>query len=374
MLSRNREAPFQRMDTLGMRTRLWLRLLQEVDRPIDRGFEHRAVGSTALALANSVGHRLRRVTDRGRLPLPDDVEVTFILGHWRSGTTFLHHLLAAHPRFTTLPTSMAVFPDLYGTPLLQPVLDALGIGQPYRRLIDNVVIGPDAPMELEFAILNLTGLSEYLSVAFPKARRDFLRFLRADPSACTPAETAAWRKAVVDTTGRLARGGRHVLHKNPPSTATLLELKAIFPRARFVFLHREPVGAYLSTLKTWQTLTVAGTMQRGGDAGLEDYVLDRYEILHGAYLDQRDRLPPGDLVELSFEELLADPMAAVERVHAGLGWGAVDRPVFQGFLDGVKSYERGSFTAPDPVVAARVTERWGPIHAKLAAGRTTTAA
>lgn len=366
MLKRNREAPFQRMDTLGMRSRLWVRLLQEVERPVHRGFEHRALGSSALALVNSLGHRVRRVTDAGPLPLADDVEVTFILGHWRSGTTFLHHLLAADPRFATLPTSMAVFPDLHGTPLLQPVLDALGIGRPYQRLIDNVVIGPDAPMELEFAILNLTGLSEYLSVAFPRSRRDFLRFLRADPAACTPGETAAWRRAVVETTGRLARGGRHVLHKNPPSTATLLELKAIFPRARFVFLHREPVGCYLSTLKTWQTLTVAGTLQNGGDAGLEDYVLDRYELLHRAYLDQRDRLAPGELVELSFEDLLADPMGAVARVHEGLGWGPMDRPVFQAFLDGVKSYERGSFSPPDPAIAERVTARWGPIHAELA--------
>ena len=365
MLERNREHPFQRMDTLGMTPRVWVRVLSGVPRPIHAGFEHRALGAGALAVANSVGRRMRRAVDTARGPLPDDTEVLFIVGHWRSGTTMLHHLLATSGRWATLPTSMAVFPELHGTPLLMPVLNALGIGQPYRRLIDNVMLSPDSPMELEFAILNLTGESEYLSVTFPMARRRFLRYLRADPRDSSDIETARWRQAVLTTTARLARGGRPVLHKNPPSTSTIAELKDLFPRARFVFLHRDPLGVYKSTMKTWRTLTEAGTLQWGGDEGLSDYVLDRYEILHRAYLEQRELLSQDELVELTFEELLADPMAAVHRIVGELGLDPIDPEPLESYLEQTKRYRRGSFQELDPGIRELVERRWGPIRAAL---------
>ena len=364
-MTRNREHPFQRMDTLGMSPRVWARVLSGVPGPIHRGFEHRALGAGGLAVANSVGKRLRQFSDRALGPLRDDVEVVFIIGHWRSGTTFLHHLLAESGRWETLPTSMAIFPELHGTPLLMPVLNRLGIGQPYRRLIDNVMLSPDSPMELEFAVLNLTGQSEYLSVTFPHARGRFLRYLRAHPHDSTPDETARWQKAVVDTTTRLARGGRPVLHKNPPSTSTIAELKQLFPRSKFVFLHRDPVGVFKSTLKTWTTLTEAGTLQWGGLEGLPEYLLDRYERLHRAYLDQRGSLAPNELVELSFEELLAEPMDAVRQIAAALELNPIEEAPLQRYLDGTRRYQRGAFDELDPSIRAVVEQRWGPIRAEL---------
>lgn len=364
MLKRNREHPFQRMDVLGMRPRTWRRTLARVPRPVDRGFEHRVLGGLMVAAANAVGARLRRLNGQA-LPNPSGIEVTFIIGHWRSGTTFLHHLLAANPRFGTLPTSMAIFPDLYGTPLLMPVLTALGIGKPYRRLIDNVMLTPDSPMELEFAVLNLTGLSEYLSTNFPRNRRDFLKYLRASPSDCTVDEDRAWRRAVIETTARLAVDGRTVLHKNPPSTANIGELKRMFPRAQFVFLHREPLGVFRSTLRTWQRLTHGGTLQWDVDDGLEDYVIERYIRLHEAYLAQRGQISPGDLVEMRFEDLLADPLAAVGAIHRQLGWGAPDIAVHEGYLSSVERYQRGDYAVPDSELTNRVQQTWGPIRERL---------
>lgn len=346
-----------------MTPRVWARVLSEVPGPVvHRGFENRVLGAGALSVANSAGKRLRRAVDRARGPLPDDTEVVFIVGHWRSGTTLLHHLMATSGHWATLPTSMAVFPELHGTPLLMPVLNALGIGKPYRRLIDNVMLSPDSPMELEFAVLNLTGQSEYLSVTFPHARDRFLRYLRADPGESSADETARWRQAVVETTARLARGGRPVLHKNPPSTSMIAELKALYPRARFAFLHRDPVGVYKSTMKTWATLTRAGTVQRGGLEGLSEYVLKRYEVLHRAYLDQRSVLGEHELVELAFEDLLADPIAAVQRITEALDLDPIDPQPLQAFLDERKGYQRGAFTELDPAVRDEVERRWGPIR------------
>ncbi len=82
----------------------WLRLLA-LGPPLHPSRFGRIIGVTAASCANSVlnlaeravfGRRVARV----RLDHPP----LFILGHWRSGTTLLHNLLARDPQFVA-PTT-----------------------------------------------------------------------------------------------------------------------------------------------------------------------------------------------------------------------------------------------------------------------------
>ncbi len=353
---------FRRMDTLGMTPRVWLRCLSGAPGPIDRRYVTRALGAGALSFVSALATLFPQ-------PDPavsaDELEVYFIIGHWRSGTTFLHHLLAVDPRFIPLPQSMAVFPHLHGTPLLRPTLRALKIDGEYRRLIDNVLISPQAPMELEYALAALTGESEYLGWTFPRNRRAYLKYLRAEPSALSRLTTRRWERAMVDITEGLASPRGIVLHKNPASTAAVDEIKALFPRARFVFIYRDARDVYASTMKMMRALTDAGTLQEDDDdAALSEYVLERYCVLHEAFLRRRAALPADDLVFVRFESLAEDPLASVRRIYRRFGHEP-DEDRFAPYIARTRGYKRNKHRPLEPRALSAVESRWRPIQRQL---------
>ncbi len=353
---------FRRMDTLGMTPRVWLRCLASAPGPIDGRYITRALGAGALSLVSALATFFPQ-------PEPavsaDELEVFFIIGHWRSGTTFLHHLLASDPRFNALPQSMAVFPHLHGTPLLRPTLRALKLDGEYRRLIDNVLISPRAPMELEYALAALTGESEYLGWTFPRNRRAYLKYLRAEPASLSRLETRRWERAMVDITESLARPRGTVLHKNPASTAAVDGVKRLFPRARFVFIYRDARAVYRSTMKMMRALTEAGTLQEDADdEALSAYVLERYCVLHEAFLRKRVALPPEDLVFVRFESLAQDPLASVRRIYRRFGLEP-DAELFAPFIARARGYKRNNHRPIDPAALSAVESRWRPIQRQL---------
>jgi hypothetical protein len=94
---------------LGFEFFAWLRLLARNRFAVAPARIPRAVGITLAAAVNSslrgvqalvYGRRVRRT------PVPDDP--IFIIGHWRTGTTMLHELLALDPRHRCpRPTSVS---------------------------------------------------------------------------------------------------------------------------------------------------------------------------------------------------------------------------------------------------------------------------
>jgi hypothetical protein len=79
----------------GITADAWWRLLRENGFSVDAAYWHRAAFVTVVSLLNSYYRRredrlYREAIERARITQPP----LFILGHWRSGTTLLHYLLA----------------------------------------------------------------------------------------------------------------------------------------------------------------------------------------------------------------------------------------------------------------------------------------
>ena len=60
-------------------------------------------------------------------------------------------------------------------------------------------------------------------------------------------------------------------------------------------------------------------LKRPTSAQIHDFILSQFAILWDEFAADRALIPPGRLVELSFEELSTDPVAAVRRVYSALG-------------------------------------------------------
>ena len=92
----------------------------------------------------------------------------FIIGHWRTGTTWMHELLACDPSFRT-PISLECFAP--GHALVSGfLLRKLSAILPPVRPADAMQVGWDLPQEDEFALLNLGIGSPYETIFFPNRR------------------------------------------------------------------------------------------------------------------------------------------------------------------------------------------------------------
>ena len=91
----------------GMTFGDWWALLRRHRFAIDRKQWHRALVQTAVSASNSAGARMERWRYGDRIEAARVEAPLFILGHYRSGTTHLHNLLALDPQFAA-PTFFQV--------------------------------------------------------------------------------------------------------------------------------------------------------------------------------------------------------------------------------------------------------------------------
>jgi len=122
-------------------------------------------------------------------------------------------------------------------------------------------------------------------------------------------------------------------YKLPESLLVLDEIGRAFPRARFVHLIRDPLGTCLrrthmtarydnqvgqaSLLAAYRWMGYAPHLAASDPDAVRMAVTTLHQV--GAALDWTRTLPPHRLLELRFEDVLADPAAALERLQAWLG-------------------------------------------------------
>ena len=121
-----------------------------------------------------------------RVQLPDDPIV--VIGHWRGGTTYLHQLRACDPTVATARNTLTVAPQvaLLLKPWIAPLLKAW---MTRVRPIDAVPWGPDDPQEDELGLARLTFDTNMGGMAFP---RDYLANFRRHVLVITKAYERQW--------------------------------------------------------------------------------------------------------------------------------------------------------------------------------------
>jgi len=318
----------------------------------------RACTVTAISLVNSYASLVQRVLYGRRIAATQiDPAPLFILGHWRTGTTLLHELLATDKR-NVCPTSLECFaPEhllilRFWTPLLWFLL-------PGRRPMDNMDMGWCTPQEDEFALANMGRPSAYTTIAFPNRQPRQFQHIALDD--LTPEQLADRDQAYIRflRTVLYRRPGRLVL-KSPPNTCRVEHLLSMFPEARYVYLVRDPRVAIPSTLHLWRSLYYSLGMQQPDYEFLEDHIFERFALLHERFERSRSLIPEHRLLQLSFEALVQDPLAQLRRLYDHLELGALDStgPALRQYLDSIGDYEMGKYPVSDRL-ALRIERELG---------------
>ena len=285
----------------------------------------------------------------------------FVVGHWRSGTTLLHDLFSEDPNLDYPTTYECFFPHHFL--LTEGTLDhAFKVLLPKRRPQDDVPVGFDRPQEEEFAMIMLGEGSPYNTMAWPRLGPTETEYI--DFEGLPDKKVQSWADAFMWFYRRLMlKHKKRLVMKTPANAARLKVLTKLFPDARWVFIARNPLKVFPSTVKLWRALYSTQGLHNPPhlEPWLDDYVLDVYERFTKAFERDRHLIPEENLVEIRYEDLVKDPIEAMRGIYNQLGienFDEAEEPM-RAFLADRSDHKVSSYKMPK-ALTKRVADRLQP--------------
>jgi len=259
-------------------------------------------------------------------------EPVFIIGNPRSGTTFLHRLMAQDmARFSSMQTWEILFaPSIAQRVILQSLgtLDRL-VGHPLYRLLrslekrcqEGLVVHRHALWETEEdEYLLVHAWSSLVVLLFSAVMDDSGAYVRFDTEVsddekqrimtfyhrCLQRHMHAHRHDISPET--------HYLAKSPATTPKVDTFYQWFPDARFIYLVRNPadmISSYISLMALqWRILAELPTPWAP-----RDFVLEMARHWYTYPLERLAQAPPESYIMVRYDDLIHDPEATVRRIY-----------------------------------------------------------
>lgn len=263
--------------------------------------------------------------------------ITFIVGSPRSGTSILHELLACDPahRAPSMWEMLHPVAALQGDEM-RAVGDATtqfwhDLQPEYQAMHAN---SGDLPNECIFITMN-----DFLSDAWggPHVVPSYeIHLVTSDHR-----PTYEFHRAFLQTL-QTRRSGERWLLKAPSHLAQLRTLFAVYPRARVIQTHRDPLKTIPSTLSLLGTLkwmrcervdiaALAPLIARGQASAFEREIAQRAD----------GTLPDEQFVDIRYADLIAEPLGTIEYLYDRLGW-SLEPGVLRAMHDYLRGKPKGS--------------------------------
>jgi hypothetical protein len=282
----------------------------------------------------------------------------FILGHWRSGTTYLHNLMTQDPHLGYLTTWQAFAPEAgLVTEISLKSLIAKKI--PETRPMDNMKLSLDYPQEEEFALQNLSCHSFYPHM-FPRnvitSFHKYVLFQGISEKAKT-----RWKNVYLKILKKATfhMKGKRLLLKNPPNTARIKVLLEIFPQAKFIHVYRNPYLVYASRKHEYKKALQQWGLQKVNDKQMEVDFLYMYQQMMEQFFSEKNYLPQENFIEIKFEDLEANPMKEIKRIYTKLNLPGLTEAEadFQAYIASQKHYRKNKYLLTQEMIET-VNQHW----------------
>lgn len=288
-----------------------------------------------------------------------NMEPVFILGHWRSGTTFVHNVLAHDKHFGYTTTYQTVFPHImmWGQPLFKKTMAWL---MPDKRPTDNMELNVDLPQEEEFALSNMMSCSYYDFWFLPKNMQEYCdRFLTMQTA--TEKEHNTFRETFMKLIkiSLWNTKGNQFLSKNPPHTGKVKEILEMFPNAKFIYLMRNPYTVFESTRSFFTNTIIPLQLQKISVGDMENNILEIYTRLYRKYEEDKKLIPAGNLIEIKFEDFETNAMEMTEKIYQTLSIPGFEeaKADIATYLDKKKGYKKNAYKY-EPRTIELVEKHW----------------
>lgn len=282
----------------------------------------------------------------------------FIIGHWRSGTTFLHELLSFDPQFCYVTLWNTLLPDSYL--ILNPMKDFLSQFLPSTRPMDQIEVAADGPYEEEAGLSVIYDWSFFHALHFPRnAENQYLKSIHFQDFKIY--ELDKWKEVYLKfmKTVTFENSGKRLILKNPPNSTRIKQLLELFPNAKFIHIYRNPYKVYLSTKKMRTKVLDKLALQNAYEDEIEDQVINNYIRLMKSFFKQKNMIPIKNFVEISYEDLVANPLRQVQFIYDKLGLDDFEKakPYFEKYLDSKKNYKTNVYNI-DKEIIDKVKDKW----------------
>jgi hypothetical protein len=274
--------------------------------------------STLHLLRNRL--RLEALIKRHPEILAEKIDAPLIvMGLPRTGTTHLQMLLALHPALRSLPLWEAIEPIAPASERANGKADpriarARAFTQQYDFVIPHMramhEIGPTLPHEdIQLLAMDFRSFIFEVSYRVPS----YVRWYRTNDQ--TPGY--AYLKRVLQALQWL-RGPRRWVLKTPMHLEQLVPLFTVFPDARVIQTHRDPVDV------TASFCTMVSYGRRLASREIDVFELGRHwarriEEMLTASVRDRARVPAGSVLDLKFDDFVKDNLGSVARVLSFAG-------------------------------------------------------
>jgi omega-hydroxy-beta-dihydromenaquinone-9 sulfotransferase len=265
----------------------------------------------ALLQSLIFGHRIKKTV------ISDDP--VFILGHYRSGTTFLQKLMVSDKRFGYMTNYDSLFPNsnlLFGKRmqfLLQRIINILKIKNPFFH--NSIVLLTEVCEEDDYLMNKASAYSAYWGLVFPKRWREWLN---GSPQFINQKYYQGWEKEYLKTIkyATFKNKGKQLVLKNPPNTERISALLQLFPKAKFIYIYRNPFHIYYSVRNMWmKAILNYYSVQQISDTELDEIIFEHFAYLIDQYEKDKKLIPDGNLVEISYENLKADSFGVIQKIY-----------------------------------------------------------
>lgn len=253
-------------------------------------------------------------------------EPVFIVGNFRSGTTFLHRLLTKDDRATSFSSwEIYLAPSVVGRKFFRWLMKInYAIGNPVRLIIKlfNRIVEKDADMHKigiteaeEDGHVLLHIWSTYNLLAFFPFPNLINKYIYYDDQVSTEEKSKDMEYYTEVVKKHIyAHNGKRYISKNPSYSPKVKTLHEKFPDAKFINIVRNPLQVIPSSISLFSK-----HCHNYGDPET-DYALQETVIEHSKhwYLYPHQYLktiPTDQYIRIRYKELVSDPKGTIEKIY-----------------------------------------------------------
>ncbi len=247
----------------------------------------------------------------------------FILGFYRSGTTYLQQLLTQDKQFGYLNSYQTVMPEMMlSTEIwLRPILEFAAKISNQKNPVHRVPMKWTAPGEEDIAMtLSVDPLAAQWGYFFPdRMMEHFEKHVLFNN--VSHQEIDQWKQRYLYLIKKIsfANKGKQLVLKSPPNTARIKHLLSLFPNAKFVYIYRDPFEVYGSNKRLLKVVQENFALGKHLSADASSVILETYKGMIDAYEQQKMLVSDRNIVEVAYEDLARDPMNQMQRIYDHLG-------------------------------------------------------
>lgn len=288
----------------------------------------------------------------------------YIVGHWRTGTTFLQNLLTRDPQFAWFdPVRTVSFNNCIL--LKKPIEFAMKKMHLLNgaRPMDNLEYTLDLPMEEVFAQATISTQAIAHMLVFPDGGNGVKFIETAFIDEQPESKQKEWFKAYDYILKKITYlyKGKQLLLKSPENTCRIGMLKKCYPGAKFINIYRDPYVVVMSTANMFKKeMGLFCLSDKPSDEFIEDTIIDLFERIYRKTFNELYAMPESDYIDICYEDFCKAPKDYLKQIYEHLGIDGYEEalPYLDKYLDSQKDYKKNKFNL-NPELRDKINDRLG---------------